>query len=124
VSDIERGRAVGRLGDYFPSGSTPLLLSGYLDQLRKDNIDTADVIEGVERVIHTRETRTFPPYAVLLGECREARGVRLKERAEDDPGRWDVYERLTPERTAELLAFFRDYRQEHPLPARGRVSGG
>ena len=112
VSDLERGQSLARLGDYFPSGSNPKLLSGYLDQLRRDAIETVDLIEGVARVIHLRETRSFPPYAVILRECRNARIDRLKEHTADDSEQWSGPANLTPERTAEMVEEFRRLRRE------------
>jgi len=77
-SDHRREHTIGKLLEYFPSGGTDSRARTYIKDLRSHRFAIRDVREGVERVIATREQATFPPFAVLLRCCNEARADRAK----------------------------------------------
>lgn len=62
----------------FPGQSSPDRSRRYIDDLAKLGFLHEDWVEGWQRVYHTREQATFPPYAVVYRSFNEARALRLK----------------------------------------------
>ena len=82
-----REKILAKLAQYFPSQSSPQRSLTYLNDLRRFRFKIADVAEGVERVIATREQGTFPSFAVLLAAIKSAQADRVRaENAQDAPG--------------------------------------
>ncbi len=70
----------------FPSGGVDeKQLTLYADQLKRIDADPRDLGEAVQRLIHVREARTYPPLAEILKHLRESRSDRLKARQDGPP---------------------------------------
>jgi len=67
----------------FPTGDDEQRRALYLDQLKRQDPNPADLAEAVERIICVRESRTYPPLAEILRHLREARADRLKAKHAD-----------------------------------------
>ena len=84
MTDARREQLLARLALRFPSGASAERSAGYIDDLRAHKLKIKDVRGGVDAVIATRQDTTFPPFAVLLTKCNEARQKRLQiERFEE-----------------------------------------
>jgi len=116
--DRRREGILARLSAHFPTGASPKREALYIADLRKYRFAIKDVREGVERVIATRETTTFPPLALVAKHCREAQADRLKaERAGGNSGGGFSEERPQPftqiyGSTENALAEFRRLRDQ------------
>jgi len=89
------------LAKAFPSGIDEGRLDFYLDQVARTNPDPLDLSEAVQRIIHTRESRSFPSVAEILRRLQEARGDRLK-RVDEGPPQIDGMTPLGPLQRAEM----------------------
>lgn len=109
---IDRGMAeiIGKLAAYFPAQSTPERSNLYLKDLGRAGLKLEDVREGVERVIASREQATFPPYAVVIRCCIEARTDRVR-RERDREGGDEQRRLLTSEESARAVASNRALRE-------------
>jgi len=76
-TDTRRDYILHRLSEYFPSGATEKLAASYNRQLRKGKYLMRHVEEAIERIIHTREARTFPPFAILKKACDAVQSEEL-----------------------------------------------
>lgn len=83
MTDV-RDQLMAKLARAFPSGASSERSAEYIDALRGHRFKIRDVKAGIDLVISTREHGTFPPFAVLLAKCNEARQRRLQvERFEE-----------------------------------------
>lgn len=76
--DLRREKLMAKLGEHFPSGATVDRYRLYIANLKKHDLHFDDVAEAVERIIVTREQRTFPPLALIYRVTKEVRAGRLK----------------------------------------------
>jgi len=74
------GLQLALLAARFPSGATETVLQVDLQEIERLAVPLEDLAEAVRRIVHTRETRTYPPLAETLRRCREAGVDRLRER--------------------------------------------
>ena len=73
------GLQLAKLAARFPSGATATVLETDRREIEKLGLGL-DLPEAVQRILHTRETRTYPPLAEILRRCREAGVDRMKAR--------------------------------------------
>ena len=73
------------LSEAFPTGDDESRRVLYIDQIRRADIDPRDLTEAVLRIIHVRESRTYPQIAEILRHAKEARVLRLGERNDGPP---------------------------------------
>ena len=76
------GLQLARLAARFPSGATETTLQIDLAEIERIGVREDDITEAVTRIMHSRETRTYPPLAELLRRTREAAADRMKARDE------------------------------------------
>ena len=80
-----RGEQLRLLAVRFRGGLDDNRLAAMLEDVDRWKIETVDLAEGVQRVIATQDTNTFPQFATLLKHCQAAaadRHAAARERAE------------------------------------------
>jgi len=108
--------ALRKLSEFFPSRCTEKRKGLYFQRLCGGARDPDDVDEAVERLIASRETDTFPPWAALetrLVDVASSRRQVRKRSGEENLPRLDT----TEEGRAAMVALFRKWREiDTPKP--------
>jgi hypothetical protein len=71
------GAALALLFLNFPSGVTDAIKMTYLSEVRRLGFAPEIMAEAAQRILHTREQRTVPPFAIVLRTCREVQSEQL-----------------------------------------------
>ncbi len=111
MTDDLVNQAFWELASDFPGKADPQRTQRYRERLERERFEPQDVVEGLKRVIHTREVSTYPPYAVIRGRTMDARSDRLRaERVHElpDDGGTGPYLKDLPQ--AELDALLAEWR--------------
>jgi len=70
---------MGKLAERFSVGVDEELLIQFILDLRPHNFSFAVVKEAIRRMIDTRDSPRFPPYAVFLAKCNEVRAEGMRD---------------------------------------------